>query len=408
MPRDSILRNRSLLALFTAETISGTGSYMTYLALPWFVLVTTGSAARMGFVLAAELLPVALLGIPSGTLVSKLGARQAMLWSDALRAPLMAAVPLLYHFGGLSFPALLAVVAALGALTAPYFSSQRLILPELLGEDEGLVAQANSVVEGAQRLTSFIGPALAGVLIGFIGSADVLYVDAATFAASFLLVRLFVPRGRPAPEEEEAKGMLSGLRFVLRDPLLGPAMVTVTLGNMLWQVLFAALRVLGFERFSSAGITGAFFAAFGAGAALGSVIAFRIVRRFDALKLSAIMIIVEVLPLWALPARLPGPAIGAALFLSGVGIPIVNAPLLGILTMRTPVHLRAKVMTSVSTFATIAGPLGLIGAGPVLEAIGARSVFFIVASGLSFTSLFFAAVALRASRAGSEVVPAEG
>jgi hypothetical protein len=47
-----ILRNRSLAALIAAEVVSSLGSRITFLALPWFVLVTTGSAAKMGIVLA--------------------------------------------------------------------------------------------------------------------------------------------------------------------------------------------------------------------------------------------------------------------------------------------------------------------------------------------------------------------
>src|SRR5439155_199310 len=87
-----ILRNRSLLALIVAEVISGVGSRMTALALPWFVLVTTHSPAKMGLVLAAELLPMGVLGVSSGSGVSRLGARTTMLVSDFVRVPLMAAV----------------------------------------------------------------------------------------------------------------------------------------------------------------------------------------------------------------------------------------------------------------------------------------------------------------------------
>ena len=58
----SLLRRRGLGPLLIAELVSSFGSQMTFLALPWFVLVTTGSAARMGIVLAVELLPIALLG----------------------------------------------------------------------------------------------------------------------------------------------------------------------------------------------------------------------------------------------------------------------------------------------------------------------------------------------------------
>ena len=144
-----IFRNRSLLALLAAELVSRGGSQMTFLALPWFVLATTGSPAKMGIVLAVELLPMALLGIPSGTLVTRIGARLTMLVADLARVPLMAALPILHSAGMLSFPLLLVLVAAFGCFNAPYFASQRVILPELLGNDEQTIAQASSVLEGA-------------------------------------------------------------------------------------------------------------------------------------------------------------------------------------------------------------------------------------------------------------------
>jgi MFS family permease len=176
----SALRSRPLIALLTAEGVSSLGSQMTFLALPWFVLVTTGSAAKMSIVLAVEILPIALLGIPSGALIAKLGARTTMVLGDAGRAPLMLAIPLLHEAGLLSFPLLLVCVFALGCFIAPYFLAQRLILPELVGDDEATVAQANAVVEGTQRATALLGPALAGILIAVIGAANVLYVDAAS------------------------------------------------------------------------------------------------------------------------------------------------------------------------------------------------------------------------------------
>jgi hypothetical protein len=74
----------------------------------------------------------------------------------------------------------------------PYFASQRTILPEFVGEDERLMSQGNSVIEGGAAFAALIGPALAGVLIPFIGAPNVLYVDAATYAVAFLLVLVFV------------------------------------------------------------------------------------------------------------------------------------------------------------------------------------------------------------------------
>jgi Transmembrane secretion effector len=77
----SLLRHRGVRALVAAETISMAGSQMTYVVLPWFVLITTGSPAQMSVVVAAEMLPVALFGLASGAVTARIGARRTMLIS---------------------------------------------------------------------------------------------------------------------------------------------------------------------------------------------------------------------------------------------------------------------------------------------------------------------------------------
>ena len=144
-----------------------------------------------------------------------------MLLSDIARVPLMAAIPLLYSLGLLSFPLLLGFVFALGVFMPPYFASQRVVLPELVGEDEQLMAQGNSAIEGGTGLAGLLGPAIAGLLIPFLGAPNVLYVDAATFLVSFVIVLALVPRRRPLRVPAQ-KGLLAGLQFLFRDrePLL--------------------------------------------------------------------------------------------------------------------------------------------------------------------------------------------
>ncbi len=392
----TLLRKRGLLPLLTAQIVSSLGSQMTFLALPWFVLVTTGSPTKMGIVLAAELAPIALLGIPSGALVSRLGARRTMLVGDAGRAPLMAAIPILHALGLLSFPLLLVCVALVGVFITPYFASQRVILPEIVGEDEQLVAQANAFVEAAIRLTSLLGPAAAGLLIAFVGSTNVLYIDAASFAFSFLMLRFFVPRRPTLPATDASRGLLAGVRYLLADRLLATLALTSLLLNGFGQMLVASLPVLAFHDFGeSSKVAGAFFGAFGAGALLGSVIAVKVMHRFDPIRLGAFAFVGLVAPLWLLGLDLPATGVMAVLFVSSIFGPLINAPLIGVLTTRTPEALRPKVMTAVVTFALLAGPAALVVVGPLLAAIGARGVFVVVAAGESVAVALFAVVALR-------------
>ena len=216
------MKKTPIAALVAAEIISILGSRMTYLALPWFVLVTTGSAAKMSIVLAVEILPMAIFGIPSGMVVERLGARTTMLACDAARVPLLVALPILHAAGILHFSILLALVFLLGCFMAPYFAAQRVILPELVGEDETTIAQANSVIEGG---TAFAGTRRPG------SRRD---PDPDPRRAERPLrrrrhVRRLVPApGRLRAANREAgrrrgpDGALAGIKFLLRDKLLGP------------------------------------------------------------------------------------------------------------------------------------------------------------------------------------------
>ena len=399
----SLLRNRSLAAVLVAELVSLTGSAMTFVALPWFVLVTTGSTAKMGWVLAAELLPVGLLGIPSGSVIAHLGAKRTMNLADAARVPLMTAIPVLHWTGHLSFPLLLAMTFLLGCFMAPYYASSRLILPEVIGEDEQLVAQGSAFVQAATQVTQLGGPILGGLLIAWISAPAVLLIDAMTYAFSFVVILIFVRAGRGVAADESSRGLLAGLRYVLRDPLLGPMMAAAAFMNFIAQALIAMLPVLVLRRFDAdAKIVGFLFAAFGAGALIGSVIAANVVRKVPLLKLAGGAILVMAVPLWLLALDLPWPLVIVVLAAFGVCAPLVNAPVMGLLTVRTPEALRPKVMTAVMTLSVVIGPLGFLAVGQSLQYVGMSVLFLAIAAGFTVGAVAFSAAVRRGADPGEE------
>jgi MFS family permease len=400
----SPLLQRGLLALLSAEIISSLGSQMTFLALPWFVLTTTGSTTRMGLVLAAELLPIALLGIPSGTVVTRLGALRTMLVSDLARVPLMVSIPVLYGAGLLSFGLLLALVFVLGVFIAPYFSAQRIVLPELVGEDQAVLTQANAVVEAGSRLTILLGPVVAGLLIAWIGAADVLYVDAASYAVSFCLLVAFVPRRPPLPVTDDGQGVLAGLRFVFRDSLLRPMMLTAVGLHMFAQAIFVSLPVLAYTHYgASARTAGLMFGAFGAGSVIGSLAAIPLVRRVPPLRLATAGIVWVSAPLLLLGLDLPVLGVMGVMFAAGLGA-VATSPLMAILTTRAPEELRPKVLTAVITVITISGPITVLALGRLLADVDVRTVLFGLAIGRVAMAIAFALIVPR--RAGDPISPA--
>ncbi|MEK6276088.1 MAG: MFS transporter [Actinomycetota bacterium] len=398
MSRAEILRHRPLRALLVAEVISTTGAQMTWLALPWFVLTTTGSPARMTLVMMGELAGFAIAGIPAGTLVQRLGARRSMLGADAIRAPLMMLVPVLHWTGHLSLAPLVVLAILLGVFGAPYFTAQKVILPELIGEDEQTMSQANALFQGAIRSTMLLGAPIGGVLIGVMGAANVLVVDAATYVVSFILVVLFVPRGAATPEAEDSRGVLAGLRFLVREPLLRVWIPLFVAGDAAWQAFFAAVPVLVVERFGAdAKIAGALFAAFGAGALSGNILSFRfLAQRVDGLRLIALSVPFQAAPLWLLPLDVGASTLFVAVLVSGVANGICNPSIHSIWTLRMPSAIRPKAMAASSTIWGLGMPLGLVAAGPALSAWGTGPVLIGFAAVQSVCMLGVAVTSLRA------------
>ena len=302
----------------------------------------------------------------------------------------MAAVPVLYWTGHLSFPLLLTFTFLIGCFMAPYYASSRLILPEVVGEDEQLVAQGSAFVQAITQLTQLGGPILGGLLISLTSAPAVLIVDAATYAFSFVVIFTFVRVGKRVEQDESSRGLFAGLRYVWHDQLLRRMLCAASFINFAAQGLFATIPVLVLRRYDAEPkILGFFFAAFGAGALIGSLVAANLVRRVPLLRLAGVSILGMALPLWFLAISMPWPAVLVVLAVFGFCAPLVNAPVLAIVTMRAPEALRPKVLTAVLTFALIIGPLGFLAVGQALQHVGLRVVFLAIAAGFTAGAVAF-------------------
>jgi predicted MFS family arabinose efflux permease len=391
-------RTATLPALLTAEVVSSTGGAMTFVALPWFVLTTSGSPSRMSIVLAVEILPMALLGLPSGSVVSRFGARATMLVSDLVRAPLVALVPILHWTGHLSFAGLLAIVFLLGIFNTPYLSSQRSILPEIFGDDETVIAKASSLFGAAQQLPIVIGPAVAGALIAWIGTSPLLVVDGATFLFAFVTVLTFVRGGKRVPGDDESRGVLAGVRYLARDRLLGSMTLTVIVLDGAANGISVAVPLLAFTRYGrDPHIAGWIFTGFGIGALTGSLLVVKLLDRFKPLQIACVGIVAATLPLWLVVPSFSWPVAALAVVVCGLFVPLINAPVMGLVSVRPPVALRAKVMTAVMTASGLGSPIGRLVVGPIYRGAGNTGVWIEIAGGMTLGALLFIGAVLRFS-----------
>lgn len=384
------LRRPGLAALLASEVVSMSGTAMTLIALPWFVLVTTGSPARTSVVMAAAAVGLAVCGLPGGWMANRVGARRSMLVSNLVRGPLIAVIPLLEETGALRFWTLPVIAFAVESFTAPYQGAQAAVLAELVGEDATALAQGTALFQAASRATLLIGPGLAGVLIAVVGASKVLWIDAGSYLAAFFLTALIPAAVKAAPDAEDLQRLLDGARFLLGDRFLRFFVPILTI----WEGAFAAVillfPIIAYRRYDAdPHVAGGLLAAMGAGAFVGSLFAYRIVGRFPPVRLGALASMGQVLPVWVLVFRVPAVAAAAAMAASGVFQPIANAPTFSHITLRIPVSLRPTVLAAMATITMSGAPVAVALVGPLVIWLGLSLTVAVMAALLTVTTLFY-------------------
>lgn len=376
-----------LRAVVLARFVSLTGTNMTTVALPWFVLTTTGSTTKMGLVLACSTLPAFVLGIPAGSVVAMLGARRSLILGDALRAPLLVSLPVLHAAGLLSFPALLVLVTAIGVFAVPYAAASSSLLPELVGESEREVARAQAALQVAIQVTGVIGPVVAGVLIPVLGAPQVLYVDGGSYAASALIVATLVSAGRAVPAANRRRGVFAGVRQVFADPLLASIVTVALAAHVALAALFASLPALAFRAFHDAHVAGVLFSSDAVGSVLGGLLALRLARRFSPLRVGIAGFALMAAPLWLLAVGHSVPLAIVVMFVFGIGGPLGVSPISALLTTRAPADVRPKVVAAFLSITSAGTPLGAALTGYAIAGLGFASTYLGIAAVMTFATL---------------------
>jgi MFS family permease len=388
-----VTRRAPLRGLFAAEAVSTLGSRMTLVALPWFVLVTTGSPLLMGVVGLAEMLPYVVAQLLAGPLVDRVGPRRASLTADALSTVAVGAVPLASAAGRLPFAALLALVAVADALRGPGDAAKRVLLPRAVEASAVPMERAAGLSDGISRTASLVGAPLGGVLVGVLGAPAVLAVDAATFAAGAALVAVLLPRD-PRPERAPAGyggELRTGLRFLLGDPLLRAIALMIALTNTIDAALSGVLLPLWAADAGGPAVLGLVSAVFAGCAAAGTVVAGLVGARLPRRRTFALCFVVGGAPrIAALALGLPLPGVLAVTALGGLACGAINPLLAATEYERIPARLQARVLGASGALGWAGIPFGGLLGGALAERAGlAGALALAAASYLAVTLLPF-------------------
>ncbi|MFJ9338742.1 MFS transporter [Streptomyces sp. NPDC101733] len=369
-----------LAALVAVSGISSLGMAMTLVAVPWFVLHSTGSGTRTGLVAAAEVVGLLCSAVLAGPVVDRLPVRAASVGADLLTAAAISLIPLLHAWDALPLPVLIVLVFLVGAARGPADTSKQLLLSGAM-EQAGVTAErATGCVEGARRIGMMTGAPLAGLLIATVGPVRTLCADMAAMLLCAVLVTALVPAAPPRTRPAEGgprpgsyvEELRTGLRQLRSDRLLGAMAAVLLLTNALDGALNGVLYpAYGTQVLRSSALFGAMVTAVGAGALLGAALygwaGHRMPRR--AVFVGA-FVLVGAVRCAALAAEPRVPVLLAALALSGIGSGIVGPLMMSVAFQRVPEEVRGRVFGLLVAAALAATPLGMLGAGLFLDARG--------------------------------------
>ena len=242
------------------------------------VLLFGAGAGETGLLQTALTLPFVLFAIPAGLLADRTSRRWLMAGSEALRAVALLAILGLIALGWMTLPllAFLGFVAVCG--TVVYSVAAPALVPSLVPST--MLPAANARLELARTVAFAAGPALGGLLVGWIGASPAFGVAAVlSVIAVVLLSGLREPLQAQVKRRHPWQEIREGAGFVFHHPLLRPVFVTQFIFNTAWFVILAVFVPYAVHRLGlSATGVGTTLAMYGVGMIVGALSATRIMR----------------------------------------------------------------------------------------------------------------------------------
>ncbi|WP_406195634.1 MFS transporter [Kitasatospora sp. NBC_01560] len=406
-PRASAPRTlRPLVGVLGAMAVSLTGTRVSAIALPWFVLATTGSATMTGLVAFVEMTPYVLVKALAGPVIDRLGPRAVSWTTDAVSAVAAGLIPLLHGLDVLPFWLLLVLVGLVGAVRGPGDLAKEVMVPEAADRARVPLERATGLAGVTERLASTVGPAVGGSLIALVGPMAGLTVNAIAFALGSLVIGLVLPAGmgRPAvavqpaggaagPEEQPGYWQMfrEGFTFLRSEPLMLTVIVMIGVTNLLDAGFMTVLvPVWAQESGGGPGAIGLTGSAWGIAAVCGSLIAAAVAHRLPRRAVFFAGFLLCGAPRFlVLALDAPMGVVLAVFAVGGFGSGFLN-PILGAMTFeRVPRHLLGRVGALGDSLAWAGIPLGGLLAGGAVALTGLIPVLF-VCGGLYFATTMLA------------------
>jgi MFS family permease len=403
-----VLRNRSLVIMGIAESVSGIGSWITMMAM--FALIVfrnEGSVAQSSGIFLAVLLPMMLFSPLAGWLADRVDRKWLMIGSELVSglvvSGLIVAERLPFIYG------LLALQAGCASIMMP---ARQAAMPAVVEQER--LTQANALMQQLASIVKIGAPILAGLVLSVLDPHQAIILDVISFGLSALILSLLpaLPAGRRAGETAE--------QAPAARPAKGAVWATLRANSGLWLLFglsfLGILVIMGFDVFASVvtrdvlsgdeSFFGLMIGLVGLGSVAGTGV---LMLRKKAVNPWRDVIIGMLLMAW-LPAavalvsgvnlgQLARPVMLATCLLGGVGSGMAVVQLTTLLQTLTPAAVLGQ-MSGIYQSTLIAGQLIALAVVPQLvPAMLSMALYFSIATALIVLLALGAALIVRGGRA---------
>jgi DHA3 family tetracycline resistance protein-like MFS transporter len=401
------LRSRPFALIWGGQTLSRIGDFLYDVALAWWVLQRTGSAATVAAVLIFAFTPMLLFLLIGGVAGDRLPRIAVMLASDLGRGLVVAVVAALALAGRLEVWHVFVASLLFGFVDAFFQPAYAATVPELVPEDD--LPSANALSSISVQAGRIVGPAVGAAIVALGGTPLAFAINAGTFFISGLLLLPLLRRPAAAPAvgdgvpPERPAGVIAdlraGLATVAATPWLWITIGTFALSNITLAGPYSvAMPFLISQRFGGqVGVLGLIYALFPTGYLLASLWAGSqsTLRRRGLLIYVGSAVAGLMLGLFGLP--LPLAALGAAALINGAALELCTQAWMSALQTEVPREQLGRVSSidSLGSFALL--PIGLGVTGWATDRLGAAPVF-LIGGGTTAALTLLALLALPAVR----------
>jgi MFS family permease len=386
----TLWRHGDFMRLWSGQTLSLIGSQVTLIAMPLVaVALLHATSAQMGYLTALARLPyIGTLFV--GVWLDRIRRRPLLITTDAVRALLLASIPVLFLTHSLRLDWLYLVVFCVGLFEVVFEIANLAYLPSLV--DRGLLTDANSKLQMTSSAAQIAGQGLAAILLAALSAAAVILADSVSFVFSAIASALIRHREEPPGRSHRASigvfaSIKEGVAFVWSNPLMRPTLLSTAFLMFFWTGIQTLYYPFAYDQLGvPASAIALILASGGPAAIVGAWLAPRLMRSWGTGRMLIWAAVFGngsfiLIPLAAKPLGLAVPMLIAAQLFFGIGMPLGVVGTMTLRQMLTPDDMQARVGATFRAAGLGISPLGALFAGLLAEAIGVHTAITVCAIG---------------------------